>query len=235
MLSLATATARDFTGLATQIARACRGLPSHEAVSAYLTRSLYESFGPPEDPECALVRVYRLVPTTHLPDELRVLVDGDERYVMALTGTYGLVESWRDRRLSANHKVIPIRQVAVRGLMPMFENVLINGLKVDIGRLYATGDVIASTQGFAGTFYIGDVSASPAHIPAQNDFVMPYGIRSEFGYGGVIAGGGESLSLYTLFIFTRVPVSQETAQAFCETRPILGTELATRIGQTIFA
>jgi len=235
MLSLATATAREFTGLAMQIADHCRGYSSHEEVSRCVTRSLYESFGPEDNPEIALVRIYRLVPTAHLPAELRALVDENERYVMALTGTYGMVESWQDRRMSASHKVIPIRQVTIRGLMPMFENVLLNGLKVDIDRLYATGDVITSTQGFAGMFYIGDVAASPAHIPAQDDFVIPYGIKSEFGYGGVIAGGGESLSLYTMFIFTRVPVSEETAKAFFETRPILGTELATRIGQTVFA
>ncbi len=235
MISLNVAGGADLVKLALEIVRGCRAFGSHEEVSQYVARSLYQNLGTPGEPECALVRIYRLTPVTHLPSELQALVEEDERYVMALTGTYGAIENWCDRRKSANHKVIPIKKVAVQGLIPMFENILINGMRVDIDRLYATGDVIASTAGIAGTLYVPDVAQSPQHVPAQKEFVIPYGIKSQIGFGGVMAGGGESISLYTLFIFTHVPVREDAAQAFFEMRPILGTALATRHGQTIFA
>lgn len=204
-------------------------------MSQHIVKSLFQSFGTPDEPEMALVRIYRLLPVSHLPADLRPLVDQDEQYVMTLTGTYGLEDAWCDRRRSVNHKVIPIKKVMVSRLVPMFEAILVNGMQVDFQRLYATGDVVASTSGFGGTFFVPNVAVSPEHIPAQEEFVRPYGIISEVGFGGVIAGGEDLISLYTLFAFSRVRISEQTAASFYAMRPLIGTALATRSGQTIFA
>jgi hypothetical protein len=235
LLTLAHATEEDLIDLGRRIERECRGFSSHEQVSQTIAESLYHEFRTGDEHELALVRIYRLTPVKSLPPELRAQVSDDEQYVMALTGTYGMLESWCDRRTSVNHKVISIKQIAVRSLIPMFEEVLVNGMKVDFQRLYETGDIVASTKGFAGQFYVPDVSQSPHHIPAQEEFVKPYGIQSEVGFGGLIGDGPNSVSLYTLFAFSRFPISTEAATHFFALRPHLGTALATHSGQTIFA
>lgn len=234
MLSLVIPNQQEYVAFANQISRECRGLGTHEAASQHITRRLYEEFQMPGNPEIALARIYRLTPVKVLPADLKALVEPGEQYVMVLTGTYGVANEWRDRRTSQNHRVIPIRKAAVSGLIPMFEDVLVNGMKVDFDLLYATGDVIASTGGLSGVFFVPDVTQAPQIID-QERFVKPYGICSEIGYGGVMAGGEGILSLYTLFIFTRVPVSMETAYAFFETRPSIGTALANTDERTIFA
>ena len=232
MLSFSESSQHDYIAFARKLYKESTAMSSHEAISQYITESLYHEFSP----EMALVRIFRLCHVKELTAELRALVSDDESYVMVLTGTYGMEPAWCDRRQSANHKVISINDITVSSQIPMFEEILINGMKVDLQQLYETGDVIASTKGMAGIFHVPDVKNSPQHIPAQEEFVQPYGITSEVGFGGIIFGGegASSISLYTLFAFSRVPISDQAAASFCDMRSEIGTALAQRSHQTLF-
>lgn len=68
-------------------------------------------------------------------------------------------------------------------------------------------------QGLEGktynVFYVPRALGSDA-IPAQDDFVRPYGIESVLGCGGVNLMG----ELYAAILFSRVPIPQETADRF---------------------
>jgi hypothetical protein len=153
---------------------------------------------------------------------------------MSLTGTYGLEEEWRRRQDSVGHKVVPVNKIAVPSLIPMFEQLLVRDMRADLARLYETGNVIESVRSTGGTFYIEDVPASPV-IPAQEMFVGPYEVKSLVGFGGLMSGIQRDTTLYVLIAFTRVHFTPEMAEAFHGLRPFIGTALASRTAQSIFA
>jgi len=55
-------------------------------------------------------------------------------------------------------------------------------------------------------FHVAEAVGSP-YIPAQKDFVVPYGIRSVLGFGGMLATG----DLFALIIFAKVRIPREAA------------------------
>jgi hypothetical protein len=58
-------------------------------------------------------------------------------------------------------------------------------------------------------FHVADALGNP-HIPAQKGFVIPYGIRSVLGFGGLFPSG----EIFAVLIFLKVPVSRELAELF---------------------
>jgi hypothetical protein len=48
------------------------------------------------------------------------------------------------------------------------------------------------------------------YIPAQRDFIIPYGIRSILGFGGLLPSG----DMFAVPMFFKVPVSREVADLF---------------------
>lgn len=58
-------------------------------------------------------------------------------------------------------------------------------------------------------FYVPEAPNSP-HIPAQEDFVAPYKVKSALGFGGLIPSG----DLFAVVVFSRVPIRPETAELF---------------------
>jgi hypothetical protein len=58
-------------------------------------------------------------------------------------------------------------------------------------------------------FFVPDARNSP-FIPAQADFVVPHGVKSALGFGGILPSG----NLFAVIMFTRVQIPLETAQMF---------------------
>ena len=80
------------------------------------------------------------------------------------------------------------------------------------------------------SFHVADARGSQ-FVPAQSSFVVPFGVRSVLGFGGVIPGG----SFFVVLMFSRAPISAEVAELF---RTIaLGAKLVllAHAGRKIFA
>ena len=152
------------------------------------------------EPALALVRIYRLTQIDDLPGYLRALVSEDEQQVMALTGTYGVETAWCDRKQSRGHQVIPVSAIAIPEKIPMFQRIL-GQLGIDLEHLYATQEVVGATKS-KGIAYVPDVPQA-SFIPAQAEFVEPYGIKSLLALGGFMSDGEDKSSLYALFAFSR--------------------------------
>ena len=58
-------------------------------------------------------------------------------------------------------------------------------------------------------FFVPEARISP-FIPAQDEFVVPYGVKSALGFGGILPSG----NLFAVIMFTRVAIPIETAQMF---------------------
>jgi hypothetical protein len=48
------------------------------------------------------------------------------------------------------------------------------------------------------------------YVPAQREFVIPYGVKSVVGFGGLLPTG----DLFAVILFTRVDVPRESAELF---------------------
>ena len=70
--------------------------------------------------------------------------------------------------------------------------------------------VISDLEGKTyGVFHVENAVGSP-YIPAQDDFVLPYGIQSVVGCGGSLRGA----NLFAIILFSRVHVSRDAAERF---------------------
>jgi hypothetical protein len=60
-----------------------------------------------------------------------------------------------------------------------------------------------------GVFHVESALGSP-YIPAQEDFVVRFGIKSVLGFGGLLVNG----DLFAVILFTTVQVSPASADRF---------------------
>src|SRR5262249_11030000 len=58
-------------------------------------------------------------------------------------------------------------------------------------------------------FHVAEAVGSP-HIPAQAEFVIPHGVRSVLGFGGMLP----SRDLFAVILFSRTPIPRGTAALF---------------------
>jgi hypothetical protein len=129
---------------------------------------------------------------------------------LTLLATVGDEAQWNDRRRSKGHRAIPLPRPEIVEKAPMIAQ-LIKEFGLDLGVVVQpSAEVMKDLEGKTyGVFHVPDAVGSP-YIPAQDDFVLPYKIRSVVGCGGAMKGG----ELFALIIFSRVPISAESAERF---------------------
>ncbi|MDQ1636442.1 MAG: hypothetical protein QOJ32_3251 [Frankiaceae bacterium] len=183
-----------------------------QRVSDFLYAAFIDDSGAPQ---MALVRVYGTaalgdLPTAEQQFVARTAPTLDARTTcLALLGTAGARASWRDRTASQGHRVIPLRDAAQVGRLPMIA-ALLTQLGIDIHALVtARTDIVLPAQddGFR-VFHVPEAAGSPV-IPAQ-DFVTEHGIASALGFGGALPGG----EMYAVVLFSTVPIPLTAASLF---------------------
>lgn len=184
-----------------------------EHMATRIVDLLYDALrGPDGKPQCALVRLFKTCSQEELPPELRrdnALADGQDFRTLALLATRGDESAWNDRQLSAGHKAIPLESVEVVEKIPMISN-LIRMLGLDLNSV-VNPDPSLTVAGFypMSVFYVREAAGSP-YIPAQENFVQPYGIGSVVGFGGLLTYS----DMYSVIMFFKVTVEQEVAALF---------------------
>ena len=58
-------------------------------------------------------------------------------------------------------------------------------------------------------FYVPEAIGSQ-YVPVQEEFVIPFGIRSVLGFGGILPSG----NLFAIIMFSRVRIEPDTAEMF---------------------
>jgi hypothetical protein len=133
-----------------------------------------------------------------------------ETKCLTLLASIGDVDAWKSRDNSKGHKAIPLSSEEVVNKLPMIRN-LIKQLGLDIKTIISPDpalikDVAEKTYNI---FLVSDALGSP-YIPAQNDFVIPYQIKSVIGFGGVFPDG----EIFAVIIFSKKFISEEVAALF---------------------
>ena len=126
---------------------------------------------------------------------------------LTLLGTAREKPEWNARHKSAGHKTIPLPSPHFVWQIPMIAR-LLHQFGVDVGAVLRPDPAILVDleKRTYNAFHVPEAVGSP-YIPAQEDFVIPFGIRSALGFGGVLSTG----NLYAVILFVKVPVPRETA------------------------
>ena len=186
-----------------------------QAIASYLQECLVDSAG---GPACPLVRMYKTHRLDHLPGPLQRFVhragrgaglSGSTR-CLTLLGTAGIEAEWNDRTQSHGHQAIPLATTEAIERSPMIVG-LVEQLGLDLDAIVdpEQADPMVLHHRDYDVFFVPNALDSPL-VPAQDGFVVPYGIRSVVGCGGVLPSG----DLFALILFTRLVLRPETADLF---------------------
>ncbi|MBI4167138.1 MAG: hypothetical protein HY508_15540 [Acidobacteria bacterium] len=196
------------------------GAGSVEDAANKIVQHLYNELGgaAPGEKACALVRFYKTHAYGELDTELQKFADGilgrppDVKAVKCLTllGTVGDKAEWNSRKNSNGHKAIPLPSEKVIAQIPMISQ-LINQFGLEASSVIKPEPslLVDMQQKTYNVFHVADAKGSP-YIPAQQDFVEPFGIRSVVGFGGVLASG----NLFAVIMFCKVIVPRAAADNF---------------------
>ena len=208
--------------------QAAAGAPTMEDAANRVCRFLYDEFGAMSSAaggdemigggDCALVRLYKTHPYSRLEPALRRFADkalGNNRAApglrcLTLLATAGDEPEWNDRDTSRGHRAIPLPSPRIVEQAPMIAQ-LVRQFGLDLA------DVIAPSAEFVremagrsyGVFHVEDAAGSP-FIPAQEEFVERYGIRSVVGFGGSL----RSAEIFAVVLFSRVQIARDVAERF---------------------
>jgi hypothetical protein len=191
-----------------------------EEAAGRIVRYFYNHFGDRRTGAraCALVRLYKTCPYRGLDDELksfaRSLIGGVEvpleTKCLTLLATAGDKPEWNSRKASVGHKAIPLPSARVVAQAPMISQLIVQ-FGLDIADVVKPGAtlLLELEQRTFNVFHVEEAAGSP-FVPAQQDFVVPFGIKSVLGFGGMLPDG----NLIAIIMFSKVCIPREKADMF---------------------
>jgi hypothetical protein len=202
-----------------QLREVIAGAPTLEASAQRACRFFYDELrGPDTQRACALVRCYKTHPFASLDAELqqfarKALGGGPPHPAMkclTLMATIGQTAAWSSRFLSQGHRVIPLPSSEIVERAPMISQ-LIKELGLELSAvLQPSPQIVKELAGKRhGVFHVENAVGSP-FIPAQQEFVVRYGIKSVLGFGGMLATG----DFFAMILFATVTVPASSADRF---------------------
>lgn len=210
---------RDMVDCAAVLREMGENSPSLSQLAERIVRYLHESCRDETGrPACVLVRFFKTHRYTHLDPALRDYVNrlpgvgtpAPSTPCLTLLGTVGELPEWNAPDRSVGHRVIPLpsRQIVER--FPMISQLMRQLGVEEASILHPDRALLVDAQAQVyGVFHVPDAEGSP-YIPAQEDFVRPFGVRSVLGFGGLLPDG----ELFAVILFSRVRVPVETARLF---------------------
>jgi hypothetical protein len=194
---------------------------SMEKAAQAVTRYLYENLRDrnSDDHSCVLVRFFRTLIYARLTTDLRQAAASQispsadiskDTKCLTLLATTGDDPRWNSRHTSSAHKCIPLTSEAMVERFPMISQ-LIRQLGLTTSELLRTTPELVKEldQRSYGVFHVPLAIDSP-FVPAQADFVVPHGVSSVLGFGGMLPDG----DLFAAIIFARVAIPSSTADIF---------------------
>jgi hypothetical protein len=209
----------DVVECSATLRRRTENASSMEEAANAVVHFLYDALRDPAGGRAlALVRFFK----THVFEMLepqqqmfaRGIVKDEERpermKCLTLLATRGDEPAWNSRELSRGHAAIPLPSEKMVENAPMIAQ-LITQLGLDIGVILRPDPetIVDIAQRTYNVFFVPEAKGSP-FIPAQTEFVVPYGIRSVLGFGGILPTG----NLFAVIMFSKAAIRRETADMF---------------------
>ena len=218
--NLAEFSLHDMTVCSSTLRTLSEGATDMEDAAHRLVKYLYDSMidGDTGKPACALVRlfttrVYRDLSAAHQACVQNVLGVGratPDMKCLTLFATAGERPEWNHTDLSQRYKAIPLVSNEFVAQFPMFSQLFIQlGINVDATLRSKPKLLIDEDEHTFNVFYVPDAVGNP-FVPIQHEFVIPYGVRSVLGFGGLLPSG----NLFVVILFTKVFLFRSTADLF---------------------
>ncbi len=166
-------------------------------------------------PSVLLSRFYITHRLGELPLASRVFAEGllsgvaasPEIRCLTLLASAGDEPDWNSPATSRGHRAIPLPTGTIVRAAPMIAG-LIQSMGMDIDAL-VSGAAKSTDARTYEVFHVERAVGSPL-IPAQDSFVVPYGVASVVGFGGLLRTG----ELFAVILFSRVWITRRSAQRF---------------------
>ncbi|QDU36111.1 Signal transduction histidine-protein kinase BarA [Maioricimonas rarisocia] len=189
--------------------------PSRRDVAEALVRHLYNHVIDAEGNRAlGLVRVFETrrfreldEPRQQIARQAAPHIEPEHR-CLTLVATTGDEEAWNNVNKSRQHQAIPLPSQEAVDRLPMVAQ-LVRQLGFEVSGVLQPDDEILITGVDTGVFYIEQAAGSP-YLPAQDDFVLRYGIRSVIGFGDMLPDG----SLFAVILFAKTHIPHEAAERF---------------------
>lgn len=213
---------RDMIACGAALRRIGDGAASMEDVANRVTRYLHDELrdASTDARACALVRFFKTHRFADLDSELQrfataMAVTSPEAVqpatpCLTLLASAGEREEWNDRRRSVSHRAIPLTSKRVLEESPMIAQLLAQ-FGVEPRAMFERDHslILDLAQRSYNVFYVAEALDSP-FVPAQKDFVVPHGVRSVVGFGGMLPTG----DLFAAILFAKTQVSATAAELF---------------------
>jgi len=167
---------------------------------------------------CLLIRFFRTYPYKELDKTLRKRACRQlgnasqlpEMKWMTMLATAGERPEWNSTQASINHQLIPlVDEDDFTKKLPMMSQ-LVKQFGLDVNTLLTPPELLVDLeQRTYNVFYVPEAVGSP-YIPAQDEFVIPYKIKSVLGFGGLLPSG----NLFVIILFSKVYIPRDTADMF---------------------
>ena len=213
------------------------GATSMEETANQMVRYLYDHFLDGKTGQQAFAPA-RLFKTHPYGEELRAAARNmigmpsppPSMKCLVLLATAGARPEWNSRRNSKGHKAIPLPSEQCINRFPMVRQ-LIQQLGLEVNTVLQPDPkvIMDLTQKTYNVFYVPDAVGNE-YVPAQKEFVVPFGVRSVIGFGGMLPSG----NLYTTILFSRAHVPPETAEMFKTLALSIGIALLSFVSGRVF-
>lgn len=211
---------REMTKCGSALRQSGKDSKNLEEVAGSIVRYLYDHLidGSTGEKACALVRFFKTHNFSDLDEDLKKFARGllsgqpeaPDMKCLTLMATAGEKPEWNSRQTSSGHKAIPLPSAEAVERLPMIVN-LIKQLGLDVSQVVkpAPGILLDIEETQYGVFHVPDAVDSQ-YIPAQEEFVIPRGIKSVLGFGGLFSTG----DMFAVILFSKVFISAQTADLF---------------------
>ncbi len=188
-------------------------------VASNVAEWFYDSFRNPitKESEFAISRLFKTDSYQNLTPNLQDFaqkIAGDnklksETKCLVLLGTRGDEQGWNSNTTSNGHKAIPLVNEDFVANIPMITG-LIHQLGLKLSDVISPDlSIISKNKTDYNVFYVSNALNSPL-IPAQEDFVIPYKIKSVLGFGTLLPTG----DLYSVILFSKEKIEENVAHLF---------------------
>jgi two-component system, NtrC family, sensor kinase len=218
-LNIETITLRDMADFGDKLrAQQSPNMHTMEEMAQAITNGIWDGLVTESgENACALARLFTTLPYSQLSPHLQNAASAgngtaEQRHDMkclVLLGSAGDEPQWKSRHGSRGHQAIALPSEEVVVQAPMIAN-LFRQFGVQLSEfLQPAAETLLVPERSFNVFYVEDARNSP-YIPAQDDFVVPYRIRSVVGFGGVLPGG----ELFAVILFLKVVIPGDVAALF---------------------
>jgi len=193
---------------------------SMEEVSDRIVHYFYDHLVDKETGESALalVRLFKTHPYAELDEELQAFargmldtpVESPAMKCLTLLGSAGAKPEWHSRKGSTGHKAIPLPSEHFIEQVPMVRQ-LVQQLGLTVNTVLGPDPAVLVdlAQTTYNVFFVPEAVGS-RYVPAQQEFVIPFGVRSALGFGAMLPSG----NLFAIIMFVRASLLPETAEMF---------------------